>query len=183
MANITIGDEAIPFTLPGVDGRLHSLVDYGDRKALAVIFIANHCPYVQAWEDRLIALQAEFAGQGVQFLAIGSNDANQQPGDGFEAMRERAEEKGYTFPYLHDSKQEVATAYGATHTPEVFLFSPGDILRYHGAVDDNHADPDQVQFHYLRDAIAAVLANERPPVEETELVGCTIKWLPAEAEQ
>ncbi|HOA23345.1 MAG TPA: thioredoxin family protein [Aggregatilineales bacterium] len=174
MANLIIGEQAIPFTLPGVDGRLHSLVDYGDRMAIAVIFLSNSCSYVRAWEDRLIALQAEYAENGVQFIGINSNDPEQATGETLERMQARAAEKGYNFPYLQDARQEVAAAYGATRTPEVFLFDHLGTLRYHGAIDDNYADPSAVQEHYLRDAINAILAGDRVSLEETDPVGCTI---------
>lgn len=174
MATLIIGEQAVPFTLPGVDGDLHSLVDYGDRIAVAVIFMANGCPYVRAWEDRLIALQAEHADNGVQLIAINSNDPAESPGESLDEMRVRAGEKGYNFPYLHDTRQEVADAYGATRTPEVFLFDQQRTLRYHGAVDDNHEDPDAVTDPYLRDALSAVLAGDRVSLEETEPVGCAI---------
>lgn len=179
MANLTIGESAVPFTLIGVDDELHSLVDYGDNTAVAVIFSCNHCPYAQAWEDRLIALQEEFEDRGIQFVMISPNDAEQYPEDSFEKMKERAAEKDYNFPYLYDEQQEVARAYGAERTPEVFLFDAVRTLHYHGTVDDNYEDPDAVEHHYLRDALESVVEGIRPPVDETEPVGCTIKWKPA----
>ena len=178
MANLTIGDAFIPFTLPGVDGTQTSYVDYADRIGVAVIFSCNHCPYVQAWEDRMIAIQDEYEEQGIQLIAINANDAEQYPSDSFEAMKERASQKGFNFPYLYDKSQEVAEAYGAERTPEVFLFDQGDTLRYHGAIDDNYEDPSAVQEAYLRDAIEALLEGHKPPTETTPPVGCTIKWKP-----
>lgn len=176
MSNLLIDAQAIPFTLRGVDGKMHSLVDYGHRIALAVTFSCNHCPYVQAWEDRMVAIQRDYFEDGFHLIAINSNDPNNFPADSFEAMVKRAEEKGFNFPYLIDETQEVARAYGAERTPEVFLFGPGRTLRYHGAIDDNYANPDEVEHHYLRDAIDAVLEGRRPPFETTPPVGCTIKW-------
>jgi peroxiredoxin len=176
VANIRIGDNAIPFNLPGVDGRKYLLSDYDDREAVAVIFTCNHCPYARAWEDRLVQIQADYAGRGVQLIAINSNDASKYPDDSFEKMKERAEEKGFNFPYLHDEDQEVARAYGAERTPEVFLFDADGILRYHGTVDDNYEDPEAVREAYLRDAIEAVLEGREPATAETAPVGCTIKW-------
>ncbi len=176
-----VGDPAIPFRLPGVDGREHALEDYADREAVVVIFSANHCPYVRAWEDRMVALQREYAPRGVQFLVISSNDPAQYPEDGFDRMKERAQEKGYNFPYLFDETQEVARAYGAQRTPEVFVFDRHRRLRYHGAIDDNYEDPGKVRRHYLREALEAVLAGGEPEVFETPPVGCTIKWRPQQA--
>ena len=176
MANLSPGDEAVPFDLPGVDDKRHALADYADKVAIAVVFTCNHCPYARAWEDRLIDIQADYAGRGVQLLAISANDAKKYPDDGFPKMKERSEEKGFNFPYLYDESQEVARAYGAARTPEVFLFDKGGTLRYHGTVDDNYDDPAAVKSHYLIDAIEAVLGGREPTTTETAAVGCTIKW-------
>lgn len=176
MANLKTGDKAIPFTLPGVDGRVHSLAEYADREAVVVIFSCNHCPYVRAWEDRMVQIQADYADKGVQLIAISANDAQKYPDDSFPRMKERAEEKGFNFPYLYDETQEVARAYGAERTPEVFLFDKNGVLRYHGAIDDNYENPNAVRHHYLRDALDAVLAGQTPPTTETPPVGCTVKW-------
>lgn len=176
MANLKPGDPAIPFTLPGTDGKTHSLADYGDRAIVAVIFSCNHCPYAQAWEDRMVAIQRDYAAKGVQLIAINANDPAQYPADSFDGMKARAEEKGFNFPYLYDETQQIAHAYGAERTPEVFLFDQARVLRYHGAIDDNYEDPGAVQHHYLGDALDKVLAGEQPTVEETPPVGCTIKW-------
>jgi peroxiredoxin len=176
MPKFKIGDKVASFTLPGVDDRHHSLDDHADKKAVAIIFTCNHCPYARAWEDRLVQMQSDYANKAVQFLAINANDAAQFPEDSFGKMKERARAKRYTFPYLHDETQEVARAFGAKHTPEVFLIDNSRALRYHGTVDDNHEDPLAVEFHYLRDAIDAVLAGKAPKITQTDPVGCTIKW-------
>lgn len=176
MANLNIGDKAIPFTLPGVDDKTHSLSDYADKEAVVVIFSCNHCPYVRAWEDRMVQIQADYADKGVQLIAINSNDATKYPDDSFPKMKERAREKGFNFPYLYDETQEVARAYGAERTPEVFLFDKQGILRYHGAIDDNYENPNAVRRHYLREALDAVLAGQTPAIAETPPVGCTVKW-------
>ena len=178
MANLKPGDKAIAFELPGVDDRRHALADYAeDKGAVAVIFTCNHCPYARAWEDRIIRIQADYAGRGAQVIAINPNDPQKYPADSFPKMKERAQEKGFNFPYLYDESQEVARAYGAERTPEVFLFGKDGTLLYHGTVDDNYEDPKAVKNHYLRDALDAVLANEeQPPVAETRPIGCTIKW-------
>jgi len=98
------------------------------------------------------------------------------PDDSFPKMQERAREKGFNFPYLYDETQEVARAYGAERTPEVFLFDAQAVLRYHGTVDDNYEEPTEVKRHHLRDALDAVLANRAPATPQTQPVGCTIKW-------
>jgi hypothetical protein len=166
----------IPFSLKGVDGKSVSTDDFGSAKALAVIIWCNHCPYVRAWEDRIIALQREYAGRGVQFLLINSNDAKKYPGDSYEEMQKRAREKDYPFPYLVDETQEVARQYGAERTPEIFLFDESRTLRYHGAPDDNYDDPSAATQPYFRDAIEAVLAGAAPATSETPPRGCTVKW-------
>jgi thiol-disulfide isomerase/thioredoxin len=140
-----------------------------------VIFMCNHCPYVLAWLDRLTAIAEDYADKRVAFAAINSNDPAKYPADSFEGMQELAKERGLPFPYLHDETQEVATAYGAERTPEIFVFDSDLKLRYHGAPDDNY-DETQSSVPYLRNALDAVLAGQRPPVDETPPVGCTIKW-------
>jgi peroxiredoxin len=176
MGNLKIGDRAILFTLPGVDGKTHSLEDYLGGRAVAVIFSCNHCPYVRAWEDRMVAIQRDYTERGVQLLAINANDDVKYPEDSFGKMKERAVEKGFNFPYLRDETQEVALAYGAQRTPEVFLFDRLGVLRYHGAIDDNYEDPAAVRRHYLREALDAVLEDRELPVSDTPPVGCTVKW-------
>jgi peroxiredoxin len=172
---LTLTTEAPPFDLPGVDGRNHSLDDYADSPALAVVWSCNHCPYVQAWEGRMIELQREFGGQGFRLVAINSNDAESHPEDSFEAMQERAERQGFNFDYLHDEDQSALRAYGAERTPEVFLFDRDRRLVYHGAIDDSR-DETEVSQRYLRDAVEAALAGQEPAVSETPPVGCTVKW-------
>lgn len=176
MANIKPGDGIIPFSLPGVDDKIHASSDLAVAEALAVIFSCNHCPYVRAWEDRMVQIQADFADRGVHLVAINSNDSSKYPTDGFPEMKVRAEEKGFNFPYLFDETQETAYAYGAERTPEVFLFDKSGALKYHGAIDDNYDDPSAVQSHYLREALEAVLAGQDPQLALTPPVGCTIKW-------
>jgi peroxiredoxin len=176
MANLQPGDKAIHFTLPGVDDKIYSLADYAGAKAVVVIFSCNHCPYVRAWEERMVQIQADYAARGVQLVAINSNDPVKSPGDSFPKMKQRAEEKDFNFPYLFDEPQEVARMYGAVCTPEVFLFDGSGVLQYHGAIDDNYDDPGGVKQRYLRDALDAVLAGKKPGVTRTPPIGCTIKW-------
>ncbi len=176
MTNLSIGDEAVPFELPGVDGDTHSLSDYEEKAAVAIVFTCNHCPYARAWEDRIVSIQNDYGSGGLQVVAINANDAEKYPDDGFPQMQQRAGEKGFNFPYLHDESQEVATAYGAERTPEVFLFGGDRKLAYHGAIDDNYDDPDAVHNYYLREAIEAILSGEKPTTSHTSPVGCSIKW-------
>jgi len=162
--------------LPGVDGKNHSLPDFAKSPVLAVIFSCNHCPYVQAYEDRIMALQAEFKDKGVQFVAINANDATGYPEDSFDNMGKRAKEKKFNFPYLRDESQEVAKAYGATHTPHLFVFDSNRELIYTGKIDDNWQEPKQVKRQYLREALQALVEGKKPPERETFAIGCTIKW-------
>jgi peroxiredoxin len=172
---ITIGTTAPAFELPGVDGRTHALADYADVTALALVQSCNHCPYVQAWEGRMNALQRELGPRGFALVAISSNDADSYPEDSFDAMKARAREQGFDFDYLYDESQEIARTLGAQRTPEVFLFDRDRRLVYHGAIDDSR-DETSVTHSYLRDAVEAVLAGEQPAVTDTPPVGCTVKW-------
>jgi peroxiredoxin len=173
---LALRERLIPFSLPATDGRTISTDQYADTPIFGVVFWCNHCPYVKAWEDRVIALQREYAGRGVQFVLVSSNDPVKYPADSFQAMAETAQAKQYPFPYLFDETQEVARRFGATRTPEIFLFDRNRELRYHGAPDDNHEDPGAVRAHHLRDALDALLAGREPPTSATPPRGCTIKW-------
>ncbi len=174
---LEIGQKAPNFALPGVDGQTHTLEDLlANHRAVAVIFSCNHCPYVRAWEDRMVAIQRDYADRGVALVAINANDATRYPEDDFPHMQERARQKGFNFLYLRDESQEVARAYGATHTPHVFLLDSEGVLRYRGAIDDNYEDPAAVRQPYLRQALDALLEGAAVPVPTTEAVGCTIKW-------
>ena len=176
MSKLNLGASAPSFTLPGTDGQQHSLSDYAAKNATVVIFSCNHCPYVRAWEDRMVQTQADYGAKGVQLIAINANNAVSHPSDSFDKMKERVAEKGFNFPYLHDESQEVARAYGAERTPEVFVFDKDHKLSYHGAIDDNYDNPSEVKQHYLSAALDAILAGQSPSVSETAPVGCTIKW-------
>lgn len=172
---IGVGDVAPPFALPAVGGGEASLEALGDRPAVAVVFSCNHCPYVLAWEDRLNDIAREYAPRGLSVVAICANDATKYPADSFPEMERHAAEKGFVFAYAQDQSQEVARAYGATRTPEVFLLDGDRRLVYHGAIDDSR-DPDAVRSPYLRDALEALLDGGAAPVADTAPVGCTIKW-------
>ncbi|MCL6493929.1 MAG: thioredoxin family protein [Ignavibacterium sp.] len=173
---LKIGSKAPDFNLLGVDNKLYSLPSFADKKILIVIFSCNHCPYVQAYEPRIISMQKEFAEKAVQIVAINSNEDKNYPEDSFEEMIKRSSEKQFNFPYLRDETQEVAKAYGATHTPEIFLFDQERKLRYHGKIDDNWKEPEKVKYQYLRNAIEEVLEGKEVSIPETFSIGCTIKW-------
>jgi peroxiredoxin len=171
---ISIGERAPDFELPGADGANHVL-DGGDAPATVVYWTCNHCPYALAWEDRMHAVSRDYADRGVRVLAINSNDAERYPADSFDAMQQRVSQEDWPHPYLHDESQEVARAWGAERTPDVFLLDSDQTLRYRGAPDADYEDPDQ-NAAWLRGALDAVLAGTTPDPAETEPVGCTIKW-------
>jgi peroxiredoxin len=171
MAALRLGDPAPSLDLPGIDGGRHALSDY-EGKPVAVVFSCCHCPYVVAWEDRLNAAARDY-GDRAGFVAVNSNAG--YLGDSLEDMARRSEEKGFVFPFLYDETQEVAQAYGAARTPEVFVFDAGHRLVYHGAPDSSHTDPDGAE-PYLRPALEAAVTGTKPEVAETPPVGCTIKW-------
>jgi peroxiredoxin len=167
--------------LRATDGRMIKSADFATAKALVIVFSCNHCPYVQAYEDRMIAFQKEYLPRGVTLVAVNSNEIVNFPDDDFDGMVRRAALKKFNYPYVRDETQEVAEAFEATHTPEFFVFgvSPGKEgmrLQYRGRFDDNHKDPMAVKRHYLREAVDAVLAGKPVPEPETHSMGCTIKW-------
>jgi peroxiredoxin len=172
---VALGTEAPQFDLPGVDGQNHSLDSYAGAEALVLVQSCNHCPYVQAWEDRLSAIARDYAERGVRVVAVDSNDAEHYPEDSFGEMQARAAARGFAFDYLYDEPQVLARELGAERTPEVFLYDRDRRLAYHGAIDDSR-DETAVSQQYLRDALDAVLGGEEPAVSETPPVGCTVKW-------
>jgi peroxiredoxin len=174
---LALGSSAPDFSLPAVDGSTRSLDDYADEPLLALVQSCNHCPYVQAWEGRMSALQREYGDRGFRLVAVSSNDAERYPEDSFEAMSERSAQQKFAFDYLYDEEQAIARALGAERTPEVFLFDRDRRLVYHGAIDDNR-DETAVGQRYLRDAIEALLDGRDPTVRDTPAVGCTVKWRP-----
>lgn len=173
--SIAIGETAPDFRLPTTDGGEVSLADAAAGPAGLVAFWCNHCPYVRAWEERFNDIAREYSDRGVTTVAVCANDPVAYPGDSLEAMVERAAEQRYVFAYAQDLSQEVARAYGAERTPEVFVIDADGRVAYHGAIDDA-TEPDRVGAHWLRDALDAVLAGRRPGTVETAPVGCTIKW-------
>ncbi len=171
-----IGDKATDFKLKNVDEKTYALADIKDAKGYIVIFTCNHCPYAIAYQDRIIELHKKYAPLGYPVVAINPNDKDRQPDDSFDQMQVRAKEKNFPFLYLYDDTQEIARAYGATRTPHVFLLDNERIVRYIGAIDDNHEDADAVEEKYLENAIDALRAGKEISVKETKALGCTIKW-------
>ena len=173
---LKIGSPAPDFNLLGIDDKKYSLASFKDKKALIVIFSCNHCPYVQAYEDRIKQIQKDYQSKGVEVIAINSNEDKGYPEDSFENMKKRAAEQKFNFLYLRDEDQSVARAYDATHTPEIFVFDGNRKLAFHGKIDDNWQEPNKVKNHYLKSALDELLAGQEISIPETFTIGCTIKW-------
>ncbi len=172
---LALGSPAVDFHLKAVDGKSYSLRDFADRRALVMAFSCNHCPYVQAYEDRMVRMQRDYSVKGVTLVAINSNDDHDYPEDSFENMIRRAKDKGFNFPYLRDETQDIARKYGAICTPHVFAFDVHRTLQYKGRIDDNRNAAD-VKTHDLTNALDAMLAGRKPSVQETRPFGCSVKW-------
>ncbi|MEW2919844.1 thioredoxin family protein [Muricauda sp. ANG21] len=173
-----IGDTATDFSLKNIDGKMVSLADYKDAKGFLVIFTCNTCPYAVAYEDRIIALDKTYKPKGVPVIAINPNNPDIQAGDSFEKMKQRAAEKGFTFPYLLDEGQKIFPQYGATRTPHVYLLektAEGNVVKYIGAIDDNYQDASKVEDTFVEDAVDAMLAGQEIEVKTTRAIGCNIK--------
>ena len=178
--SLAIGDRAPAFELPDTEGRIWSLAGQPGAEATSVsvsviVFTCNHCPYALAWHDRIADVARDYEARGVRFLAVNSNDAERYPHDSYEMMRRRVEAEDWPMPYLHDATQEVARAYGAQTTPDLFVLDGSGVLRYRGAADADCEDP-SLRAQWLRDALDAVLAGEPPQRAQTAPVGCSIKW-------
>ncbi len=169
-----IGEQVPGFELPDTNGASWSHTRPG-APATVVVFTCNHCPYALAWHDRIADAARDYDDREVLFLAINSNDAERYPRDSLQEMRRRVADEDWPMPYLHDATQEVARAYDAKVTPDVFVFDSQGTLRYRGAPDSDYGDPTQ-RAAWLRDALDAVLAGEEPALAETRPVGCSIKW-------
>ncbi|MEK7523591.1 MAG: thioredoxin family protein [Patescibacteria group bacterium] len=175
--NIPFGQKAPDFSLPGIDGKTYTLAHFKNKKALVIIFMCNHCPYVQACWTRLITIQKEFGPKGVQLVGINSNDETAYPDDSFEKMKEFAKQKGQNFPYLRDASQEVAKKYSAVCTPDIFVYDENLGLAYHGRLDDNWQDEAKVTKHELAEALEALAQGKKPSPNQNPSMGCSIKWI------
>jgi len=177
-----LGAPCPSFQLPAVDGKTYARDDFAASPVLCVMFICNHCPYVKAVEDRIIRLARAFEGRGVRMVGICSNDAESYPDDGFDQLRARWRDKGYGFPYLYDEAQEVARAFGAVCTPDIFVYDRGkggDGLRrlaYRGRIDDSWKDESKVTRPELAEALEALVSGRAPSAQQRPSMGCSIKW-------
>jgi peroxiredoxin len=173
-----IGALAADFNLENIDGSFVSLSDFSESKGFIVVFTCNTCPYAVAYEDRIEALNKKYAKKGYPVIAIMPNNTEIKPGDSLDAMRKRANKKGFTFPYLIDREQAVFPQYGATKTPHVYVLQKNNemlTVRYIGAIDDNYKDANKVVLKYVEDAVDALLMNRKVPVSKTRAIGCSIK--------
>ena len=175
-----VGDEATNFTLENIDGKKTSLSDYKDAKGFIIVFTCNTCPYSVAYEDRIMALDKKYKTKGYPVIAINPNDPAAKSGDSMAAMKVRAKEKGFTFPYLLDVGQKIYPQYGASRTPHVYILErQGNkyIVQYIGAIDNSSRNPDAVTERYAEDALDALLAGQQPTTTYTRAIGCSIKTL------
>ena len=173
-----VGDIVKDFSLKNIDGKMVSMADFKDAKGFIITFTCNTCPYSVAYEDRLIELDKKYASKGYPVIAINPNNPEAKPGDSFEAMKTRAKEKGFTFPYIFDDGQKVYPAFGATRTPHMYVIAKtpkGHQVKYIGAIDDNYKDAEAVTKRYVEDAVDALLAGKEVEVTTTKAIGCSIK--------
>lgn len=178
MSNFSL--QITDFTLPAVDGSMVSLKDFSHSKAIIVVFTCNHCPYAVAYEERLKKLHNTYMPKGVPLIAISSNDARRYPQDSFERMKFRARNKNFEFPYLYDESQEVAKAFGAKRTPEVYILQAQNDqlwqILYSGAIDDNYKNEQFVQKSYVFESLNELLMQGHLNPWHTQSIGCSIKW-------
>jgi peroxiredoxin len=163
------------FNLPGTDGKSYSLSSFAKTPVLVVLFSCNHCPYVKAYEDRMVEIQRDYSSKGVQLVAINSNDEVSYPEDSFQEMVKRAGEKKFNFPYLRDREQKVVEAFGAVCTPHAFVFGRDRKLKYRGRIDDSK-DPANVKSQDLRNALDDLVTGRPVRTPDTRPFGCSIKW-------
>jgi hypothetical protein len=171
----SLGDLAPPLELPDTGGEMHTLPLPGEAPATVVVWTCNHCPYALAWHRRLMDVARDYESRGVRFLAVNSNDPGRYAADSLEAMRERVQAGEFACPYLHDSPQDAARAWGARVTPDLFALDADLRVRYRGAPDADYED-ESLAAAWLRGALDALLDGVEPDPAETEPIGCSIKW-------
>lgn len=179
---LDLGSPMPAFSLPNVDGKTISSLEFSSAPVVVVMFICNHCPFVKHLDEGITSLTREYQAKGVEFIAISSNDVDSHPSDSPEKMREEAGRLGYTFPYLFDADQSVAKAFFASCTPDFYVFSKGNGLTYRGQFDDSQPVKEgtalPVTGSDLRRAIDAALEGRSPDAPQKPSIGCNIKWIP-----
>jgi peroxiredoxin len=174
-----VGSVASDFNLRNVNGKMVKLADYSKAKGFIVVFTCNHCPFSQAYEQRIINLHNKYVTKGYPVVAINPNDAKREPEDSYAKMQELAKEKKYPFVYLQDETQQVAKEFGATRTPHVFVLrktKKGNVVEYIGAIDDNYEDEKATNEKYVEAAVNSLLTGKSIIKNTTKAIGCTIKW-------
>jgi peroxiredoxin len=175
---LAIGD-AIPMAnvkMKNVDGKELSIADVQGKKGTLVVFSCNACPFAKAWEQRIVDIGNAYPKKGIGVIVINPNDPAKVEDDGYAVMQQRAKQRKMKYPYVVDATSDIARAFGATRTPEAFLFDAQGKLAYHGAVDDNSRDPKAVKETYLVNALQAVTSGGEVALKETKSIGCTIKF-------
>ena len=172
---LRIGEKAPDFELLGVDGRRHSRLEYESKEGLLVVFMCNHCPYVQAKTSTLNEIYQKY-GNRIGMVGINSNDAISYPDDSYDNMKKMATEKGYGFDYLVDETQEIAKSYGAVCTPDPFLFNADHRLVFHGRLDDGHGPNGHVTTKTMIVNMEAMLNGTTIQKDFDPSIGCSIKW-------
>jgi hypothetical protein len=160
----------------GVDGKEITIADVAGKKGTLVVFSCNACPWAKAWEKRIVEIGNTYPKKGIGVIVVNSNDPGVVADDDYAPMQARAKERGMKYPYVVDATSEVARAFGATRTPEAFLFDAGGKLVYHGAIDDNAKEPTKVKEKYLVNALQAVSSGKEVSLKETKSMGCSIKF-------
>jgi peroxiredoxin len=176
-ADLAIGDD-VPMKdvkMAGVDGKSVSLSSVAGKKGTLVVFTCNHCPWAKMWQTRVTEIGNAAGKAGIGMVAINANDPAEYPEDDMNGMKQRAKQLGMKFPYVVDATSDVARAFGATRTPEAFLFDAGGKLVYHGTIDDSPKDAAAVKDAWLKDAVNAVSAGKTVTTAETKAMGCSIK--------
>jgi peroxiredoxin len=162
--------------MKNVSGKELSIAEVKGAKGTLVVFTCNHCPWAKAWHSRIVTLGNQSVKRGVGVIAINANDPSAYPEDDFATMQSNAKKTKMGFPYVVDATSDVARAFGATRTPEAFLFDAEGKLVYHGTIDDNAKQPDQVKARYLEDAVNALVSGKEIALAETKALGCGIKF-------
>src|SRR5262249_2905034 len=174
---LELGTTAPDLRLPAVDGRTYSFADVAGPNGTVIVFICNHCPYVKAVIDRMVADARTLAGEGIGFAAICSNDAKSYPEDSFANMQRFAKAHAFRFPYLHDEDQSAARAYGAVCTPYFFGYDAARKLKYRGRLDEGRTTaPPPGARRELVEAMRAIAATGAAPAPQFASMGCSIKW-------
>ena len=173
-----IGDVVEDFSLKNIDGNMVSMANYKKVQGFIITFTCNTCPYAVMYEDRIIQLNKKYEPKGYPVIAIMPNNPSKKPGDSFMAMKKRAKDKGFNFPYLIDTNQNVFPKFGATKTPQIFILQKtkkGNVVKYIGAIDDNYKDALAVKTKYVEKAVNALLNGNEIKQTQTKAIGCSIK--------